>query len=295
MFNKEIDYVTGFSSEKYEINRISNIAFLAVLMISTIVLNAVAIITIQKTAKLKDKLCYFTIFIQSVVDLGVGCIVIPIINIFLLEPFVNFDACISILLARLTTILFAGLSIVTLSALTMERYLGVLHPMFHRTRLTKKGIVIYVLGGTLLLLSLVVISIFTQVETIRYAARLMLGIFLIFVVFAYTRIYLVIRRITRVITHDEALAEEGNRRRSLRGGRHAIACFIVVAVFYIFIIPFMLHPIFERFGRMTSTANMWWSVSFLLSISSINSVIFFWRNALLRNEAKKVAKSMFSP
>jgi hypothetical protein len=33
----------------------------------------------------------------------------------------------------------------------------------------------------------------------------------------------------------------------------------------------------------------------LLSISSINSVIFFWRNALLRNEAKKVAKSMFSP
>ena len=119
MFNKEIDYVTGFSSEKYEINRISNIAFLAVLMMSTILLNAVAIITIQKTAKLKDKLCYFTIFIQSVVDLGVGCIVIPIINIFLLEPFVNFDACISILLARLTTNLFAGLSIVTLSALTI--------------------------------------------------------------------------------------------------------------------------------------------------------------------------------
>jgi hypothetical protein len=36
-----------------------------------------------------------------------------------------------------------------------------------------------------------------------------------------------------------------------------------------------------------------WSSSLLLSISSMNSAIFFWKNTVLRNEAKKVVKNMF--
>jgi hypothetical protein len=291
IINKKTDHVTGFSSKKYEINRISNIAFLGVLTVSTILLNAVAIITIQKAPKLKDKLCFFVILIQSVVDLGVGCIVIPTVSVFLLQPFINIhDVCISILLARSTAIL-PGLSIVTLSALTMERYLSVLHPCFHRTRLKKKGIVIFVVGAALALLSLVAASIFVEGEIIKYISILILATFLIFVVFAYTRIYLVIRKITRVRTDDEA--GEGNRKHLSRERKHALACFIVVAFFVLFLIPYMLIPIFKQFERMTSNTYNWWSVSLLLSISSVNSAIFFWKNTVLRNEAKKVVKNMF--
>jgi magnesium-transporting ATPase (P-type) len=173
----------------------------------------------------------------------------------------------------------------------MERYLSVLHPCFHRTRLKKKGIVIFVVGAALALLSLVAASIFVEGEIIKYISILILATFLIFVVFAYTRIYLVIRKITRV--HTDAEAGEENRKHLSRERKHALACFIVVAIFVLLLIPFMLHPIFEKFGRMTSNAYIWWSVSLLLSISSMNSTIFFWQNTVLRNEAKKVAKNMF--
>ena len=291
LLHKKTDHVTGFSSKKYEINRKSDIAFLGLLMLLTIFLNAVAIITIQKTPKLKKKLCHFLILIQSVVDLGVGCIVIPAVTVFLLEPFIHVDVCISIFLARSTLFLFTGLSIVTLSTLTMERYLGVLHPCFHRTHLTKTGIVIYVVGGTLVLLSIIVGSNFIESGIIKYISISILATFLILVVFAYTRIYLVIRKITRV--HTDAEAGEENRKHLSRERKHALACFIVVAIFVLLLIPFMLHPIFEKFGRMTSNAYIWWSVSLLLSISSMNSTIFFWQNTVLRNEAKKVAKNMF--
>jgi hypothetical protein len=289
--NKERSYVTGFSSKTYEINRISNIVFLGVLTVSTILLNAFAIITIQKNPKLKNKFCYFVIFIQSFVDLGVGCIVIPAVTVFSLQPFINVDVCISVLVARSTTILFIGLSIVTLSALTLERYLGVLHPSFHRSRLTKKGIVIYVVGATLVLLLSFTASNIIHDEISKYTSILILATFLIFVVFAYTRIYLVIRKITRVSVHDEA--KQGDRRRLFRETKHALACFIVVAFFIVLMIPYMLYPIFEQFGRMASNAYSLWSVSLLLSISSVNSAIFFWKNTVLRNEAKKVVKNMF--
>ena len=292
LFNKKTDHVTGFSSKVYEINRISNTVFLGVLTVSTILLNAVAIMTIQKTPKLKDKPSHFLILIQSVIDLTVGCIVIPAIIVFLLDPFINSEVCITFLFAKSSTYFFTGISIHTLSALTLERYLGVLHPIFHRTRLTKKRIVTCIVGGALVPLLLTTALIFTQGRIIiKYISIVILATFLIFLVFAYTRIYLVIRKITRVSTNDEAGDEI--RKHSLREKKHSLTCFIIVALFVFFLIPYMLHPIFQQFGRMTFNLYMWWSVSLLLSISSLNSVIFFWKNTVFRKAAKNVVKNMF--
>ena len=238
LLNAKFDHVTGFQSNKYELNRIFNIVFLGILMLSTIFLNTVAIITIQKSPQLKKKLCYFVILVQSCVDLGVGCVAIPTVSVFLLAPFINVDDCISILLARSTTLLFTGLSVVTLLALTLERYLGVVHPFFHRTRLTKKHIATFVVGGALILLSLVAASIFFQGIIIKHTAIGLLAILFIFVAFAYIRIYLVIRKVKRPKPTPHDKAGEGNRRGLFREAKHAISCFIVVVCFVLFIIPY---------------------------------------------------------
>mgnify|MGYP002804135471 CR=1 FL=1 len=141
------------------------------------------------------------------------------------------DVCISILLARSTTFLFTGLSIIILSASTLERYLRILHPNFHRTRLTKKAIVTYVIGGILVQLSLLAASIFL-IRNIKYASIGIPAIFFIYVAFSCTRIYLVIRRITRVSIHDKAakrnhrcLARETKHCSSLLHCR-GIFCFV---------------------------------------------------------------------
>ena len=47
-------------------------------MISTILLNSVAILTISKSSQLKEKLCYFLVLVQSSLDLLVGVIIQPL-------------------------------------------------------------------------------------------------------------------------------------------------------------------------------------------------------------------------
>lgn len=123
-FSKTTTHVSGFKSDEYATIRISNVAFLAVLIFPTVLLNATAIITIRKSPSLKKKLSCFIIFLNSLVNLGVGCVCIPIVVYFLLVPFVDADICTAFIFVSRTSCLTAGLSIVTLSALTMERYLG---------------------------------------------------------------------------------------------------------------------------------------------------------------------------
>ena len=66
------------SSNSFVINRIVQCVFNGVLMISTILLNSVAILTISKSSQLKEKLCYFLVLVQSSIDLVVGVIIQPL-------------------------------------------------------------------------------------------------------------------------------------------------------------------------------------------------------------------------
>ena len=289
-------HVSGFESRKYEINRIFNILFLGALILSTVLLNAVAVITIWKRTQLKNKLCYFVILVQSSADLAIGCIAMPILLFYLLVPFFNVDICIAIILARLTLFLLTGLSILTLSALTIERYIGVVHPYCYK-KLTKSQIVKFVLCGFLILLSITGASAFSQHQITKYAAIGGLGIFLIFITFAYVRIYLEMRRLSRseVRPNIEGGEENKDRKLKFREIKRAVSCFIVVISFLVLIVPHFLSPIFnQRFELSNFNVHVWWSVTLLNSSASINSVIYFLRNTVLRKEAMKVIRKILS-
>ena len=112
--------VTGFESSQYEINCIFNIVFLGVLIVSTVLLNALAVITIWKRTQLRKRLCYFVILVQSLADLTVGCAAMPVILFYLLVPFINVDICIAITLA-ISTVLLNALAVITIWKRTQLR------------------------------------------------------------------------------------------------------------------------------------------------------------------------------
>ena len=280
--SKTMHHVTSFESNAYESNRVVNTVFLAALMFSTIFLNAIAIITIQKTQKLRNKLCYFLILVQSSVDLAVGCFAIPMMIMYLLAPFINVDPCNLFFFTKATLFLLSGLSAITLSALTMERYLSAFHPVLHRTRLTRKCIATYTVGGALMLMAIVVASIFIGNDVTRIAATGILAIFFIFSTFAYVRIYFLLRKMTR----------KSRGRRIFGKTQQILSCFIVVVVFSILFLPYILSPIFVQFENMMWNAYFHWAVSLVILNSSINSVIFFWKNKTLRKEAIKLVKNV---
>ena len=291
--NKKYDVVTSFESRKYEINRISNIVFLSVLIISTFLLNAVAATTVWKTDQLRKKPCYFVILLQSSFDLGVSCVSLPIFIVALLAPFTNIDICSAVVVVRITSGLPIGLSIVTLSAMNIERYIGVVHPFSYKTLVTRGRIVMFVFGGGIVLLLAIVASIFSEHLIMKYAAMGMFVAFLIFTSFVYLRIYLVVQRLSRsnVSPHEDGGKESKKRRRVLREIKHAMSCFTVVICFFVLLVLFTFFPIFNRTEKMNLNVYVWWCVALFNLNPCINSLIFFWKSTALRKQAIKILKS----
>ena len=72
------EVILQFKTDKYFINQIMVCVVNAVLIISTIGLNGISVLTIQKSHSLKEKVCYFLILIQSSIDLTVGLVGLPL-------------------------------------------------------------------------------------------------------------------------------------------------------------------------------------------------------------------------
>ena len=104
----------------------------------------------------------------------------------------------------------------------------------------------FVLCGFSMLLSITGASAFSQHQIIKYAAIAGLGIFLIFITFAYVRIYLEMRRLSRWEIRPNIAGGEQNKDRKLkfREIKRAMSCFIVVISFLVLIVPYSLFPIF---------------------------------------------------
>jgi uncharacterized membrane protein len=105
----------------------------------------------------------------------------------------------------------------------------------------------------------------------------------------------VIRKNRRAICErDESSNEkesQKDRRRLLVEVKHAMSCFIVVVSFVFLYFPFLVSSVMKQVVPFKAwRAYFMWAFSLLILNSSINSAIFFWRNAVLRKEAVKVVK-----
>ena len=284
-----------FPNEEYERNQIVVLAVHCILLFSTITLNGISIITIRKSSQLRSKVCYFVILLQSVVDLGVGILGIPLFIYYLISPFLDTSNCILIILTYRTTLFTCTLSIVTLSAMTIERYIGVLHPYYYETNVTKKRILIYVCGSGLALFSVFTFSFYDR----RITRNVIIGLkfaFFLFTGFVYTRIYLVIRKLTR---SERRPACESDRNQNIkaqiiRDSRHARSCFLIVICFFIFLLPGPLTITLLTVDSIDFNVYFNFSMTWMILNSSINSVILFWTKTLLRKEAFKTLKSLCS-
>ena len=78
-----------FPSEEYKHNRIALLVVNCMLVFSTILLNGISVITIRKSYQLRNNICCFVILLQSIFDLVVGALGIPLFIYYLLYPFLN--------------------------------------------------------------------------------------------------------------------------------------------------------------------------------------------------------------
>ncbi len=286
--------ITKFPSYKLLINHISAITLSSILIIPTILLNAIPIITILKSYQLKSKPCYFIILVQSVIDLAVGIFGIPLFLVYLASGIGGNSNCIAATLALKLTALPIGLSAITISALTLEKYIAILHPYSYRTQVTRKRLLIYVGSGAVVVFSSIIIS-FRHFKWLRIGATVVAVLIFLFIAFAYKRICSVVKKLSRSQNCVHDAAEEENLKRMklfLRQIKQAKSCFIVVICFgFLCFLPAVIaFPLLESFDKYNRLAISIWFYMLILLNSSVNSLIFFWTKTMLRKEAAKLIK-----
>ena len=270
------------------VNRSVLIVFNVILIFSTVFLNLLSVVTIRKSSQLKRKQCYFVILIQSAVDFGVGIVSIPFFVVFLALPLFDIDNCLAFVVLAVSSFPLPAFSLITLFAMTIERYIGVLHPYSYQPLVTKERMLLFVGAWGFIYLTIIVSSIrFPSV--MFYSSSLILPAYFVFITYAYTKIYVVVRK----LVHSErrpvdVVHEQTGKKRILREIKHVKSCFAVVLCFAMCMLPLAIEPVIFHFALKHYASYLRWTVTLPFLNSNLNSVIFFWNKRLLRTEAIKI-------
>ena len=264
------------------------------LIFPTVILNGVSLVTISKCSQLREKISYFLIMMQSATDLGVGLVSLPALCATLVMRTTESRNCLAELLLENIAAFPTLLSVVNLTAMTLERYIGVLHPFKHRTLVTKKRLLVCYFFGAFFMFSIVALPIF-GIDSIGALLSASLLVFLFLAAFVYTKIFMTIRNRTRLENGrslnasavEQSVSRGQKNMKFLKEMKLIKSCFLAVICFLICFLPGIV-VLFLGGG------NFEWkffSTAILMLNSCINCIIFFWTRPLLRNESVKTFKA----
>lgn len=276
------------------INAIVICSFDFILLITTILLNGISVVTITKCSHLKEKIAYYVVMVQSVIDLAVGFISLPLVIAFCIMQVLGVGNCISQRVLKAAIIPTILISIVSLTVMTVERYFGVLQPLKHRTMVTKATLRVPLLSGSIITCVVFISLSAFQYQLIGIFSTLYYSTFLFVVCYVYARIFMASKKQNSQLQNSgHSLVKMLDQRNFLREMKLARSCLLVVSCFFL---CFTLSILFRLLECCVDRVNVYvfqmWAVSTAMLNSTLNSVIFFWKKPLLRQEAFKVLKQM---
>ena len=183
---------------------------------------------------------------------------------------------------------FFGFSFLALLVMSIERYLGAYYPIFHRTSVTKRRLL------TLLAILLVVHTtsyvISTNDMVISRTLVLIIGTIVLLPPLVYLNFKLF--KISREVRERKAKLPK-NRTIHLKS---ISSCLLAVACLLILSISVSVYIVFDIFSENRQGSNVrlshLWSTTIYITNCTLNSLIFFWKNKVLRTEGIKILKTL---
>ena len=230
--NGKTKLIKDFSTRRDRVIYIITLTICICLLLSTVILNALTVLTIRTSPLLRKKVCYFAVMLQSVIDLAIGLILFPTVIVLLVHEMTGFLDCILLDIITMMGCLLYLYSVTALSVLNIERYLGVLYPLFHKAKVTKKRIsksfALTSLAHTVIIL--IVNLSFSKVG--RYYIGGNTVFLIVMTVFVYIRIYCCgARKVPSRVTAENTPKTTGIQHRLKEQLKLAKACFVVVLYF----------------------------------------------------------------
>ena len=270
-----------------------------------ITLNSVVILSLWNS-QLRRKLCYFMIFILACFDLAVVAVIHPFILFQTISGWMSMNFAESGLERYLY--ILADISLTALLTLTLERYLALMYPFFHQKFVTKqklmaffllyqlplgvsnllyksymqlryKAIYLAIFGGLLLMLCILNVKLFHIARTVR-------------------------KRTAETLRHVDGSNSEPRSTDTkkfkliLASLRKTSTCVLVSVCLFVCHVPWIVRFALLDMNQPgiddqnTFFIILWTETLFTIN-SSLNCLIFFYKNSVLRRHGGIFFKKCF--
>ena len=266
-------------------------------MIAGTFLNSVVITSFWTSTQLRKKPCHFMILVLSYFDLAVVTVTHPLIISSAVELF-NGDynrAHEHDQIKRFIKTCLYGWSMLALLIMTIERFLGLTYPIFHRASVTKKRL-LYTLAFLWSSMNiLLVLSFRNQVISYHILITVYMAICLFVSLTLNVKMYIIAktRRRNPIVSADRESTDGGESKNRFK---NISRCCLAFASFCIFSFPGMLFTGLRSAKKIPEdevySLLFFWSVSFVSMNSTFNCLIFFWKNTVLRYEGIKIVNRL---
>ena len=292
-----VSYVVNSPTPSYIWNGAAACAANIVFAIVGTILNSLVLYVFWKSTKLRSKLSRFFIMLLCSVDLAVVTIVH---STFLLQAINEINGtpnCTYKIYYMFSLYFFTGMSILTLLILNMERYTAIIHPLWHRKRVTKRRLMfIWAILWLVNAVNVVSRLVFQPLSDI--ITGIVIFAFCCTSLFTYTSIFRVVRKRKGIADCSNFNSEvSGNMTVYLRELNMAKSFFIIVVLTFVCFLPGGIvsgldYPWNEsERERIAITSAFTWTNTLTSMNSTLNCLIFFWANKMLRREALKLLKN----
>ena len=269
--------------------------FLCVLNItfifSGIILNTLVIASVWKSSQLRKKLCHFMIMVLSCVDLIAVVASHPAILIFVISWLIDdHDLLLKLWFYLHFTDVIIGFSFCVLLVMSIERYLGAYYPIFHRTSVTRRRLL------TILSLMLIFHITLSAICTIGKVISLNVVFIIYIITISLPLVYFNLKlfKISREVLRKKPARPE---KRTTINLKSISSCLLVVACLVVLTICTSTYMVFHNFFEEKHATSLKlftiWTETLYTMNCTINSLIFFWKNKILRAEGMKILKTLF--
>ena len=184
---------------------------------------------------------------------------------------------------------FLGFSFDVLLIMSIERYLGAYYPIFHHTSITRRRLL------TLLTVVLVVNSTLKMISTndniIPRTIVLVIFLIVVFLPLAYLNF-----RLFQISTEVRRRIATLSEKRTTVNLKSISTCLLVVACLVVLSTPTIVYIVFNIITENRQAFNVMlsgiWTATICTMNCTLNSLIFFWKNKVLRTEGIKILKTL---
>ena len=249
---------------------------------SGIVLNTLVIASFWKSSQLRNKLCHFMIMLLSCFDLVAVVTNYPVLLLYLISWLAeDYD-----LLPKRKVYLYFGqvflaFSMLVLLVMNIEQYLGAYYPIFHRTSVTRRRLLILLAILVIPSTTLNIICVNDLIISLPVASIICMALFLppfTFVNFKLLIIAIKVRR-RRAMSPEHSKAI---RLKNISSGLFAVACIALLSI------PSVFNNVFILSGKSTNTEELafTWVTTCAGMNCTFNSDLFLEEQSFTRRRNK---------